>query len=201
MLMELFKADSQTKVLYRNVELPPLRVESDTCEPSRPDDVVKRLKEMCDIETGVHSTPVEGTIPCMFEGESFNVKCHFDDKTEACCWIRAEKSDEKRTCLCPDDVQSDSSAIGGHRVIRYGSPEYRAFMRPKSPMPWRRRIRRSAVWGLICACLVLAAGIAGCLILGQTQWPVLKMIAAALLAGAFIFVLMLFACAQEDIMR
>lgn len=201
MLIQLCKAGSQTKVLYRNVELPPLNTESGTCEPPRLDDVVKRLKEMCDIEADAHSTPVEGTISCTFEGESFNVKCHFDDNAEACCWIRADKSDKPRNCQSPDDVESDSSAIGGHRVIRYGTPEYRELMRHKARMPWRKRIRRSAICALICTCLVLVALIAGCLILGETQRPVLKMIASALLVGAFIFVMMLFAYAQQDLLR
>ena len=88
MLIQLFKAGSQTKVLYRNVELSPLTLESKTFEPPRLDDIVKRLKEICDIKPGPHSTPIEGTMPCTFEGASFSVKCHFDDNAEACCWIR-----------------------------------------------------------------------------------------------------------------
>lgn len=197
MLIELFKADSQTKVLYRNVELPPLRVESDTCEPPRLDDVVKRLKEMCNLTDSKSSAPVEGTISCTFEGESFNVRCHFDDNAEACCWIRAEKSDALRNCPSQDDRQNNSSAIGGHRVIRYGSPEYRAFMRRKSRMPWRERIRRSGIWTLIFACLLFATEIAAFLIVGEMQCSILKMLAINLLTGVFFFGFVLFAYSQQ----
>jgi hypothetical protein len=201
MLIQLFKAGSQTKVLYSNVELPPLTLASETCEPPRLDDVVKRLKEMCDIGTGAHSTPVEGTIPCTFEGASFDVTCHFDDNAEARCWIRAERSDGMSDSPPLDDLREIGSVIGGHRVIRYGSPEYRSFMRRKARMPWWQRVRRSAIYGLICAGVVLGGLIATLLIVGENRWPILKMIAGSLFTGAFIFVLMLFGYAKQDQME
>jgi hypothetical protein len=197
MLIQMSTVDSQTKILNRNEELPPLTAASDTLEPPPLDAVVKRLKEMCDIKPRPHSTPVEGTIPCTIEGVSFDVKCHFDDVAEACCWIQLEKSDEIRDFPSPDDLQEDASEAGGHRAIRYGSPEYKFLTGKQVCMSWRQRVRRSAIYALICVGVMLGAQIAVCLMLGESLWNIPKMVGAALITGAFIFALMLFGYAQQ----
>ena len=92
MLIQLSEADSQTKVLNRDKELPPLTVASHTAEPPPLDAVVEKLIEMCNLEPGPHSTPVEGTVSCTIQGVSFDVKCNFDDAAEACCWLRMERA-------------------------------------------------------------------------------------------------------------
>ena len=145
MLIQLFKADSQTKILYSNVELPPLTVESQTCDPPRLDEVVKRLKEMCDIEAGVHAIPVEGTVSCTFQGASFNVKCHFDHNAHACCWIRAEKSEEIRDCPTLDACHKNPIRTDGHRKIPYDSSQRQ---KPR---------KRKRIAGLVLLAVVLVA--------------------------------------------
>lgn len=147
LLIQLFKAEMQIKVLYRNVELPLLTVESKTCKPPRLDEVVKRLKEMCDIEADVHSTPVEGTVSCTFQGASFKVKCHFDDSADACCWIRAEKSEDVRDCPALDDCHKNPIRTDGHRKIAYDSLQ--------------RQEPRKRMWiaGLVLLALLLVASV------------------------------------------
>ncbi|MEJ2705354.1 MAG: hypothetical protein P8Z79_23185 [Sedimentisphaerales bacterium] len=106
MLIEMARSDSQTRVFNRDGKLALLTVGSRTAKPPQVDAVVKRLKEMCNIESGPHSTPFDGVISCTIEGASFDVECHFNDNAEACCWIRVEKSDEICDCPPPEDLLS-----------------------------------------------------------------------------------------------
>lgn len=201
MLIQMSKSEPQTRILNRSGSLPALTIGVHTAEPSPVGAVVRHLKDMCNVEPGSNSTPVEGSVRCSIQGPSFDLKCHFDDNAEACCWIRVEKSDETEEAPAFENLQNNSHEAHEPRVIRYGTPEYREFMRHKTRVPWHERIRRSAILALICACLVLAALIVDCVIFGQTQWPVMKMIPIVLFAGVFIFVMMLFAYALQDILR
>jgi hypothetical protein len=197
MLIQMSRADAQTKIFNRNEKLSTLTVGSRTIEPPPLDAFVEKLKEMCNIEPGPHSTPLDGVIPCTIQGGSFDVKCHFNDTDEACCWIRVEKSDEIRDFPTPEQLQKDRPGPDGYRVIRPGSPEYRFFTNKKRRLSWRERIKRSARRASICLCIVLGAEIIAFLIAGKIREPDLETVSNILFINALIFLLFLFMFAHE----
>jgi hypothetical protein len=97
MLIQMFERGPKTRVLWRSQSLPTLTLAAETVETPPLEDVLGRLKFMCQLDPGTCRTPTEGAIHITFKGEGpsaeepYQVLCQFDDKSDACCQIRLER--------------------------------------------------------------------------------------------------------------
>jgi hypothetical protein len=90
MLLGMFQSKTETRSLNRSEALLPLTAGKQTAEPPPLDDVLNRLKVLCNLKPKAYKKPVDGVFDIQIQNVPCKVTCHFDDRADTCCVIRLE---------------------------------------------------------------------------------------------------------------
>jgi hypothetical protein len=97
MLLQMLEDGSTTRLLQRSQPLPTLTRDSQTAPPPPLEDVVDRLKRMCNIDPDRSASPVDGTLELQIgddpgQARPRKLHCRFNDAADTRCKIRLEIS-------------------------------------------------------------------------------------------------------------
>ena len=100
LLIKIAKTNPTTYILKRSEALPSLTLASETIEIPSIEDVVDRLKELCDLKPCDDQQTVDSTINLTIQENAYlynkyNVYMHFDNKSDECCQIRIVRTNIK----------------------------------------------------------------------------------------------------------
>jgi hypothetical protein len=93
MLMQMFGNEETLRVLKRSEPLPPITLGTDTAAPASLEDVLNRLKFMCNVKRHRSAGVTEGTTELFIDRSPHKLQCCFDDYADICCEMRLEAVD------------------------------------------------------------------------------------------------------------
>jgi hypothetical protein len=92
-LAAMAREGASPRTLRRSEPLPPIILAAETIKPIALDEAVSRLKVMCGLKPRAYRKPVDGIMNLTiveYGSTPFRFRCHFDDKSDACCEIRLD---------------------------------------------------------------------------------------------------------------
>ena len=100
LLIQISKNSSSNYVIKRSEELAPMTIGSEIIEPPSLEEVLNRLKELCDLKHRDFQETVEGTLNLTihendFEKKDYVAYIRFDNKSDECCRIRMVRTNKE----------------------------------------------------------------------------------------------------------
>lgn len=100
LLTRISKNNPSTYVIKRSEILPSLTLESEIIETPSIEDVVDRLRELCDLKPCDDQQTDEGIINLTIQENAYlynkyNVYVHFNNKSDECCQIRMVRTNKE----------------------------------------------------------------------------------------------------------
>ncbi len=93
MLMQMCRTGETFRVVKRSEPLPPITLGTDTAAPPSLEDVLSRLKFMCNVKGTRSAGVMEGTTELFIQRSPHKLLCRFDDDADVCCEIHLEAMD------------------------------------------------------------------------------------------------------------